>query len=121
MDEFREGTIPLTVFRDRKYVREEGQGKILGRWGVHPSSRGSMYQVTELTTGFYVEGYLSEESAMELAKRLYALGPIPLSVDASMKTLFEDSEQRKALAEVIRKFNDGCDESDVLYTDDEDE
>lgn len=88
MEEFREGAILLTVFRDRKYVREEVQGKILGQWGVHPSNTYGTYQITEMTTGFYVHGKMSEDDALVLAKRFYALGPVMVSVSDTGKTVF---------------------------------
>ena len=119
MEEFREGAILLTVLRNRGRVQEEVQGKILGQWGVHASDNHGTYQITETTTGFYVHGDMSEDDAMVLAKRFYAIGPVPVSVSDKGKTVFEDREQRKALIEIMKQFDKERRGSEVIGDEDE--
>ena len=119
MEEFREGAILLTVLRNRGRVQEEVQGKILGQWGIHASDKfGVRFQITELTTGFYVHGDMSEADALSLAKRLYALGPVPVSVSEG-KTAFEDREQRMSLVEIMKQFDKERRGSEVIGDEDE--
>ena len=119
MEEFREGMIPIASYTSDSCAIVETHGRILGQWGVHASNNYGTYQITEMTTGFYVHGDMSEADALALAKRFYAIGPVPVSVSDKGKTVLEDREQRKALIEIMKQFDKERRESEVIEDEDE--